>query len=334
MVFLLVYTSYPTMIYLLFIIWFIILIKGADLLVDGASSIAKKLKISDLIIGLTIVAFGTSAPELVVNVSASLSGATGITIGNIVGSNIANILLILWISAIIYPLHMKKEILSREAIFTVIATLIFAIFINDTFIDWGVNLVTRSEGLLLITLLGIFLYYLFANSKNQKDASSEEIKTLSRGKSIAWVVFGLAGLILWGEWIVNGAIEIAQHFGISERIIGLTIIAIGTSLPELATSAVAAYKKNTDLAIGNVLGSNLLNILFILGVSSLITPIPAIVGTNTDLLVLVVATALIFFFAMGRGFRGKKYQISRIDGIMMVVIYGGYVAYLIFGSLA
>ncbi len=316
---------------LLFILGFVFLIKGADLLVDGSSSLAKKFWISDIVIGLTIVAFGTSAPELVVNVSSSLKGATGITIWNVLGSNIANILLILGVAALIYPIKVAKNTLSREVVLSIMAAIIFAVFINDQRIDGASqSLVTRSEGILLIILLGYYLYYLFAKTAAENAESTEQVQTMQWRKSLLWIVLWLAGLILGGEWIVNGAVAIANKIGISERIIGLTIIAIGTSLPELATSAVAAYKKNADIALGNVIGSNIFNILFILGISSVITPIPAMAGTNNDLLILAIASALILVF--GYGLVGKKRQIGKREGLFMVLLYLSYLGYLVVSS--
>ena len=314
----------------LFIIGFLFLIKGGDLLVDWASSLAKKFWLSNLLIGLTIVAFWTSAPELVINIHSSFQGITGITIGNILWSNIANILLILGLAAAIYPVKIKPTFLKREIIISAMATLIFAVFINDIWID-GSNtaFVGRSEGITLIILLGFFLYYLFETSQQQTKHPKTAIQIFPLGKSFLWIGLGITGLVVGGNWIVNWAVAIATHFGISERIIGLTIIAVGTSLPELATSAIAAYKKNSDIAIANVIGSNIFNILFILGTSALIAPIPSMPGTNTDLLVLTLATLLIFFFYM----RGKrKRTIEKKEGILMLLLYVCYISFLIFGK--
>lgn len=314
----------------LFIIGFLFLIKGGDLLVDWASSLAKKFWLSNLLIGLTIVAFWTSAPELVINIHSSFQGITGITIGNILWSNIANILLILGLAAAIYPVKIKPTFLKREIIISAMATLIFAVFINDIWID-GSNtaFVGRSEGITLIILLGFFLYYLFETSQQQTKPPKTAIQIFPLWKSFLWIGLGITGLVVGGNRIVEGAVAIATHFWISERIIGLTIIAVGTSLPELATSAVAAYKKNSDIAIANVIGSNIFNILFILGTSALIAPIPSMLGTNTDLLVLTLATLLIFFFYM----RGKrKRTIEKKEGILMLLLYVCYISFLIFGK--
>lgn len=315
----------------LFIIGFFILVKGADLLVDGASSLAKKLNVSDMVIGLTIVAFGTSAPELVVNITSSLEGADGITIGNIIGSNIANILLILWISAIICPLQLKKKFISREVMISLMTIVLFAIFINDIRIDGATaSVVSRSEGLAMIILIGFFVYYLFLAAKSQKNTAEETVHIYPVWKSLLFVVIGLIWLIIGGERIVDGAVAIAQYFWISERIIGLTIIAVGTSLPELATSIVAAKKGNSDLAVGNVVWSCIFNILFILWVSSVIIPIPALPGTNFDLLALFLAT--LFLVLSGYGIIGKKWKIEAWEGFFMIAMYVWYLFYLIIGA--
>lgn len=317
----------------LFILGFVFLIKGADMLVSWASSTAKRFNISDMVIGLTIVAFGTSAPELVVNISSSLKGLSGIAIGNILGSNIANILLILGVSALLYPLKVQKKLLQNETVFTLIATLIFGLFINDMLIDGTSSMMTRSEGVSLLLLLGIFLYYIYHSIKQAPEEETQETSVpMPLWKGITWIILGLAGLVLWGEWIVNGAVWIAKNLGMSERIIGLTIIAVGTSLPELATSAIAAYKKNTDIALGNIIGSNIFNILFILGVSASISPIPSLPGTNWDLLVSIWATLLVFWFGYG-GITNKKREINKREWGIMVLLYFLYLSYLVISSL-
>ena len=261
--------------YFLLIIGFIIIIKGADLLVDGASSIAKKLNVSDLVIGLTVVAFGTSAPELFVNVFASIQGNSEIAIGNILGSNIANILLILGVAAIIFPLSVQSTTVWKEIPFSLLAALILGVLVNDHLIDHKENSeLTRGDGLVLIGFFIIFMYYIFSIAKKSENTTIGDLKQLSNFRSVSYILLGLTGLVLGGTWIVNGAIEIAGKFGVSEYLIGLTVVAVGTSLPELATSAVAAYKKNTDIAIGNVVGSNIFNIFWVLGISAVIKPLP------------------------------------------------------------
>lgn len=230
--------------YILFIIGFVILIKGANLLVDGAASIANKLKISSIVIGLTIVAFGTSAPEFIVNIFASVQGNTEIAIGNILGSNIANILLILGISAIIYPLATQKNTVWKEIPLSLLTAILLGVLVNDTLIDGGTfSGLTRIDGIVLLSFFLIFLYYTFGIAKVSGENSDLEIKQLSNLKSTIYIVGGLLGLVIGGKWIVDGAIKIAELFNVSQSLIGLTVVAIGTSLPELATSAVAAYKR-------------------------------------------------------------------------------------------
>lgn len=312
--------------YFLFVLGFFVLIKGADLLVDGASSIAKKLNVSDLVIGLTVVAFGTSTPELFVNIFASIQGNTDIAIGNILGSNIANILLILGISAIIFPLKVQNNTVWKEIPFSLHAVLVLGILANDKLIDQQVSSeLTRGDGLILLGFFMIFMYYIFGIAKESNSTHDKEFKQLSNFKSIIFVLLGLTGLVIGGRWIVHGAVEIANNFGMSQSFIGLTVIAIGTSLPELATSAVAAYKKNTDIAIGNVVGSNIFNIFWILGISAVIKPLPFHPSNNVDIGMTIIASSLLFAFL----FTGKKHLLERWEGMMFVLMYIGYIIFLI-----
>lgn len=312
--------------YILFIIGFALLIKGAGLLVDGASSIAKKLKISAIVIGLTIVAFGTSMPELIVNIFASASGNSDIAIGNILGSNIANILLILGISAIIYPLATKRNTVWKEIPLSLLAAIVLGVMANDILIDGaGFSGLTRIDGIVLIAFFIIFLYYTFGISKISGEAVDTDIKQFSHLKSSFYIICGLTGLALGGKWIVDGAVKIAELFNVSQSLIGLTIVAVGTSLPELATSAIAAYKKQTDIAIGNVVGSNIFNIFWILGVSSIIRPLPFNTNSAVDILVTVFASLILFVIM----FVGKKHTVERWQGALMITIYIGYVTFLV-----
>lgn len=312
--------------YFLFIIGFIILIKGAELLVNGASTIAKKLKVSDLVIGLTIVAFGTSAPEMFVNVSASIQGNSGIAIGNIIGSNIANILLILGVSTLIFPLAVQSTTVWKEIPFSLLAALILGILANDYLIDHKENSeLTRSDGLILIGFFIIFIYYIFSIAKKSENAVNEEFKQLSNFMTVAYIILGLTGLILGGTWISNGAVKIAAKFGVSEYLIGLTVVAVGTSLPELATSAVAAYKKNTNIAIGNVIGSNIFNIFWVLGLSAVIKPLPFQPSANSDLAMTVFSSILLFALL----FVGKKHVLKKWQGILFLILYAGYIVFII-----
>jgi cation:H+ antiporter len=314
------------LVYLLFIFGFVFLIKGANMLVDGASSIAKKRNISPIVIGLTIVSFGTSAPEFIVSILASANGNTEIAIGNILGSNIANILLILGISALIYPLATKKNTVWKEIPLSLMAALMLAVLVNDARIDGDSSSgLTRIDGIVLIGFFIIFLFYTFGISKVSGDGDDMEIKEMSYSKSILFIIAGLLGLTFGGKWIVDGAVQIALLFDVSESLIGLTIVAIGTSLPELATSAVAAYKKQTDIAIGNVVGSNIFNIFWILGFSALIRPLPFNETSDFDLGMTILASLILFVIM----FIGKRQLIQRWQGLFMIFVYIAYLGLLI-----
>jgi cation:H+ antiporter len=313
--------------YLLLLVGFVFLIKGAHFLVDGASSIAKRLGVSTLVIGLTIVAFGTSAPELIVNIFASIKGNTDIAIGNILGSNIANILLILGISAVIFPLAVQRGTVWKEIPFSLLAVLVVAVMANDAFFDGGsFSGLTRSDGLVLIAFFTIFLYYTFGISRAQAaDAAETPIRQHSLPRSCFMIGAGLAGLTIGGKWIVDGAVALATGFGVSEAVIGLTIVAVGTSLPELATSAVAAYKRDVDIAVGNIVGSNIFNIFWILGVSAIIAPLPFSSILMRDVLVAITATLLLFIVM----FIGKKHTLERWQGAGFIALYVAYIIFLI-----
>lgn len=312
--------------YILFALGFPALLKGADLLVDGSVSIAKRFNISNIVIGLTIVAFGTSLPELVVNVMAGLNGSNDLAIGNILGSNIANIFLILGIAAMIYPLSTKQNTVWKEIPFSLLAILVLGALVNDQFIDGGpLSILSRIDGFVLLAFFLIFFYYIISISKGDKSSEDANMKKISPLRSAIYIGLGLLGLMFGGTWVVNGAIAIATALNISESLIGLTIVAIGTSLPELATSAVAAYKRQTDIAIGNVVGSNIFNIFWILGVGALINPIIFTQKSNIDIAVTTLAS--LFLFAVM--FIGKKHVIERWQGGMFVGIYVSYIVFLI-----
>lgn len=305
---------------------FLPLVFGAGILVDGASSLAKKLNVPDIVIGLTIVAFGTSAPELVVNIFASMSGNTEIVFGNIVGSNIFNILGILGISAFIYPLAVKTNTTWIEIPLALLASISIIILGNDSFIDKaGWAGLTRIDGLVLLLFFVIFLSYNIKLAKAGRDQNELAIKDLSLLKSLLLVLGGLGLLVLGGRVIVVFAVKFAQLVGIPERIIALTIVSIGTSLPELATSIIAALKRNVDIAIGNVVGSNIFNIFFILGLSSVINPVQVTALANIDMVVGIAASLLLFVFI----FTGKERKIERWEGIIFMFSYICYVGFLI-----
>lgn len=314
----------------LFIVGFVLLIKGADLLVDGSSSIAKKYGISNIVIGLTIVAFGTSFPELVVSSLASFEGSNGVAFGNIIGSNISNTLLILGVSAIIRSLEVNKATVSKEIPLSLLAVLATFFLVNDKIIDnASVSFLSRADGFVLILFFSIFIYYTFGISRVKTGVldsiGEEKIKTYNSLVSFGMIMIGLVGLFLGGKWIVEGAIEFAKMFEVSETLIGLTIVAIGTSLPELAASGMAAYRGKTDIAIGAVVGSNIFNMLWVLGASSIIRPIPYDPMLNYDFMVLFAITVLLLFLI----FYGKRNILDRKEGSFLVFIYVVYIVALV-----
>jgi len=310
--------------YILLIVGFVFLIKGAGLLVDGASSIARRLHISDLVIGLTVVAFGTSTPELFVNIMASLKGNTDIAIGNILGSNIANVFLILGVSSIVFPLTVSKGTVWREIPFSLLAALVLGFVANDQLIDKsGSSLLTRIDGLVFFSFFVIFIYYSSTIAK-QIEGMEEHVPSKEYG-FVMLVVLGLVGLTAGGKWIVDGAVHLALKSGMSESLVGLTIVAVGTSLPELATSAMAAYKRNVEIAVGNVVGSNIFNVFFVLAVSSVVKPLPFQLKANRDIGVVILADILLFVSM----FTGKKRLLDRWEGFVFLALYAAYITALV-----
>ncbi|MFW6290536.1 MAG: calcium/sodium antiporter [Mariniphaga sp.] len=309
---------------LLLVLGLVILIKGADWLVNGASALAKKYNISDLVIGLTIVAFGTSAPELVVNIIASSQGLHDIVLGNVLGSNIANLFLILGITGIIYPLIVQSSTTWKEIPMSLLAVVVLFFLANNFFIR-DPYLVSRLDGFVLLLMFGIFMYYIYRLSQTDTSLYDIEVSKMSGYRMAGLIVFGLASLIIGGRLVVNNAIGIATALGLSEKIIGFTIVAVGTSLPELATSVVAALKKNTNIAVGNIIGSNIFNIFLIIAVSSLINPIAFNPVFNTDMYLLAGGT-LLLFVAM---FTGGRKKLDRWEAVIMLLIYIGYTGWLV-----
>lgn len=312
-----------TISFVLIIIGFASLIYGASWLVNGASSLAKKHNISDLVIGLTIVAFGTSAPELVVNSVASFNGFSDIVFGNIIGSNNFNLFLILGLAALIYPITVQSSTAWKEIPISLIATVLLFALANDFFLNQDAE-VSRLDGALLLLAFLAFLYYVFKQMKREK---TEEITYEKKSNARIWglIVFGIAGLIIGGKLVVDNSIDIATELGVSQKIIGLTIIAAGTSLPELVTSVVAAVKKNSDIAIGNVVGSNIFNILLILAISALINPIKYNPNFNQDFLILMGGTVFLVI-AM---FTGKRKKLDRWEALILLSFYLIYTTYLV-----
>lgn len=311
---------------LLLLVGFVALIYGANFLVDAASSLAARWGVPSIVIGLTIVAFGTSAPELVVNVFAATSGSTDMVLGNVLGSNIFNVLGILGISALIFPLTVKTNTTWIEIPLSLLAATCVFVVASDVVLDGGLNnVISRSDGITLLLFFLIFLVYNLIVAKSGSAEEELETKDYTTGKAVLFIVLGLAGLIVGGRFIVTSAVSIAEVIGLSERVIGLTVVSIGTSLPELATSIIAVRKKNVDIAIGNVVGSNIFNIFLILGVSGTITPLAINPDSFFDILVNFVAGLLLFIFV----FTGKGRKVERWEGFVFVASYVAYVTYLI-----
>ncbi len=332
------------------IVGFVALVYGADWLVDGASGLAKKYGVSDLVIGLTIVAFGTSMPEFVVNMVAVSQHNSEIAITNILGSNIINVYIILGASALIYPIVSTKQSRKFDIPWSLLAALLvlffatycspswlqvenlFNIHVEDATLTnvghfhWGQGnhgFISGIGGCVLLIFFIIFLWHSFHNAKNGADTPVEDYKPMKLYKAILLIAVGLIALVIGGELIVDSATFIAEKAGVSDAIIGLTIVALGTSLPELATSCIAAYKKNSDIALGNVIGSNIFNIFFILGTSAVIYPLPGYKGLEIDALIAALASALVLLFVC----TNKRHEIKRLHGAVLILVYAGYLTY-------
>lgn len=308
----------------LLVIGLVLLVKGADWLVDGASVLAKKNNVSDLAIGLTIVAFGTSAPELVVNAVAASGNYPDIVFGNVIGSNNFNLFIILGIAGLIIPLTVQSSTVWKEIPFSLLAAIILFFLANNYFLAQSAE-VSRYDAIILLVLFCAFLYYVATQLKTDPDAEIVPAKDYTTIKILGLIIIGLAGLVGGGKLVVDNAVAMAQSLGVSEKIIGLTIVAAGTSLPELATSVVAAMKKNADIAIGNIVGSNIFNLLLILGVSGLVRPLSFQATFNTDLWIFCGGTVFLFL-AM---FVGKKHRLDRWQAFFLLSSYLLYTGYLI-----
>lgn len=310
---------------LLLIVGFVLLIKGADWLVTGASALAKQFNVSELVIGLTIVAFGTSSPELIVNVLAAFKGSSDIALGNIIGSNNFNTYVILGIAGLIYPLSVGRSTIFREIPYSLLSGLVILLIANDVFVNERLpNTIDRTDGVMLLLFFLAFLYYAFLSIQTE-EPTVHKIADMSTKMSIVYTVGGLAILILGGKLVVDSAVDIARFMGISEKLIGLTIVAAGTSLPELVTSAVAALKKRSDIAVGNVVGSNIFNVFFVLGLSSIIHPLDYNVVFNVDCLVFIIGNILLF----GTMFTGKRHILDRWQAAILLLLFVGYTIYLV-----
>lgn len=293
---------------------------------DGSSSVAKKFNISNAVIGLTVVSFGTSAPELAVNVIASVSGNNDIAIGNVVGSNIANVFFILGVCAVIAPLAVQRNTVMMEIPISLFAAFLLGATINDQLLDSNdTNIISRLDGIIYLMCFAFFmLYAVWISRKNKEEADVPSVQ-FPIWKSIGLITIGLVSLVLGGKWIVDGAVVIATQMGLSQAVIGLTIVAVGTSLPELAASAVAVYKGNSDLAIGNVIGSNIFNTFWILGVSSVISPMPYNGDEQVSIILNIAASLILLLFL----FIGKRHTLQRWQGVAFGLAYAVYIAFLV-----
>ena len=317
--------SYGWWVAVLFIvIGFVALVKGADWLVDGASSIAKRFGISDLIIGLTVVAFGTSMPEFVVNMVSVGHGTTDLAITNILGSNIINTFVILGVTALVYPIVSQKHSRNFDIPLSIVAG-----FIVLTLVIFSAPLesfkgISRIGGVVLLIFFAFFLYDAFMHAKNS-DPEEESVSVLemTAGKAVTLILVGLVGLAIGGELIVDGAVDLAARMGVSEAVIGLTVVALGTSLPELATSVIAAHKKNTDIAIGNVFGSNIFNVFFVLGTSAVVRPLPAYPNIELDAVMAALGSIVVWLVLR----TNKERILKRWGGALLLLIYAGYLIY-------
>lgn len=325
--------------YVLLVMGLILLVKGADFFVSGSSEIARYFRVPALVIGLTIVAFGTSAPEAAVSITAAIKGQNGIAVGNVLGSNLFNLLMVVGVCALIKPVNVDKGVIFKEYPFMILSGAALLALGADTFLgDSGPNLISRGDGIILLLFFCVFLFMtirtaLFSRSEIQEHeikATAEEHqedgkkpKKISLPKSILFAALGLGGVVGGGQLVVNSASDIALSFGISETLVGLTIVAIGTSLPELVTSVVAARKGESDIAIGNVVGSNLFNIFFVLAASAAIHPIAFSMESVIDSIILIGVSVLVYLFILARK------SINRIEGGIMVALYAAYTAYII-----
>lgn len=309
-----------------FVVGIVLVILGADWLTKGASDLARRLKMSELMIGLTIVAVGTSLPELVISVSSALSGNSGISLGNVLGSNIFNGMLILGVTAMITPIAFSGKMLSREIPFNLLASIVI-LLVSGSMLVGGApgEYITRYGGMLLLCFCAVFVRYTFSLKSGDEEETAQQ--PMSVGKILLFIAGGLAALIFGGKMFVSGASDIARGFGLSEALIGITIVSVGSSLPELAVSVSAARKGNVGIALGNVLGSNILNVFFILGCSATISPISLEGFSPVDYYVLLASSLFIYLFC---AFFGKN-KITRIEGSLLVAGYVAYIVYLIMG---
>jgi len=317
------------MTYLLLLLGFALLILGADYFVKGASAISALLRVPPILVGLTIVSLGTSSPEATVSIIAALNGNDDVSLGNVAGSNLFNTLFVLGVTAIIAPLIVKSQTIRKEIPFSFLASITLLVLMADVFLqDFSHNMLTRSDGIILLIIFAVFLYYIFElarKSRNDVEAQPSKIDEKDKNwvKNGAFTLGGLVAIVFGGDLVVKNSTEIALSLGMSEALVGLTIVAVGTSLPELVTSAVAAWKKESEIALGNIIGSNIFNILFVLGASATISPISVNGLLFTDIIILIVFTVVVLIFALTRMTIGKR------EGIFLATSYIVYMIYII-----
>lgn len=310
--------------YILMLFGFGLLIKGADLFVTGSSNIASLLRVPPILIGLTIVAFGTSSPEATVSIIAALEGSGDVALGNVIGSNIFNITLVIGLTAFLNPLKVESETIRKEIPFALLASVVLLVLVSDVALQTvGSNLITRADGIIILLFFAVFLYYIFEVVRKSREKTTVEQQTSNETweKNVFLTILGLGAIIFGGDLVVKNSTEIAYTFGMSETLVGLTIVAIGTSLPELVTSITAALKKQSEIALGNIIGSNIFNILFVLGTTSVITPLAVSSKIFIDIILMIVFTILLLIFSRTR------FAVGKYEGIMLA---SAYVLYLIF----
>ncbi|GAE28389.1 inner membrane protein YrbG [Halalkalibacter wakoensis JCM 9140] len=317
------------MVYVLLIIGFGLLIKGADYFIDGSSNIAALFRVPPLIVGLTIVAFGTGAPEATVSIIAALEGNADVTIGNIIGSNLLNMSLVVGITAAIFPLAVERPTIKKEIPFAFLATVVLLVVMSDRQLEFATeNWITRSDGIIFLLFFAIFLYYVIEAARNSREEEPLDLNKNDQhiggwGKNVLITVVGLAAIVLGGFLVVESSTDIALRLGMSETLVGLTIVAIGSSLPELITSITAAMKQQSEIALGNIVGSSIFNLFFVLGISSIISPLPVNDKLFFDIVVLLILTIVLFIFSL------THYKVKKYEGMALTFFYILYLIYII-----
>jgi len=317
------------MTYLLLLVGFALLIIGADYFVKGASAISAILRVPPILVGLTIVSFGTSSPEATVSIIAALNGNDDVSLGNVMGSNLFNTLFVLGVTAFIAPIIVKSQTIRKEIPFSFLASITLLVLMADIFLqDFSDNMLTRTDGIILLLIFSVFLYYVFELARKSRNDFREQPSKLEEKdkngvKNGAFTLGGLVAIVFGGDLVVKNSTEIALSLGMSEALVGLTIVAVGTSLPELVTSAVAAWKKESEIALGNIIGSNIFNILFVLGASATISPIGVNSSLFTDIAILIIYTIVVLIFAL------THFTIGKREGIFLAISYIVYMVYII-----